>query len=146
MSKIVVKIKADPAMGITLNDIANAECTLGGLQHNDINFSTIWNSFNFGEKVYINDWSLKDNTLQQVIDNATEQAVVYTAIVAPQTTSGSDLTLTINGKTYQSNGSLFGVLKRNRVYTYTVTIKPSELSLIATQKDWDDGGEHFAEL
>lgn len=146
MSKIVIKIKADPAMGITLDDITKAECTLGGLQHDDINFSTTRNSFNFDNRTPINDWSLKDNTIQQVIDNATEQAVVYTAIVAPQTVSGSDLTLTINGKTYQSNGSLFGVLKRNRVYTYTVTIKPSELSLIATQKDWDDGGEHFAEL
>lgn len=125
MSKIVVKIKADPAMGITLDDIANAECTLGGLQHDDINFSTTWNSFNFDNRAPINDWSLKDNTIQQVIDNATEQAVIYTAIVASQTASGSDLTLTINGKTYQSNGSLFGVLKRNRIYTYTVTIKPS---------------------
>lgn len=146
MSKIVVKIKADPATGITLDDIANAECTLGGIVHNGINFSTTWNSFNFDNWTPINDWSLKDNTIQQIIDNETEQAVVYTAIVATQPTSGTYLTLTINGKSYQSNGPLFGYLYRGNVYTYTVTIKPSELSLIATQKDWDDGGEHFAEL
>ena len=118
---------------------------MGGLQHDDINFSTTWNSFNFDNRAPINDWSLKDNTIQQVIDNATEQAVVYTAIVASQTASGSDLTLTINGKTYQSNGSLFGYLYRGNVYTYTVTIKPSELSVTATIKDWNDGGEYFAE-
>lgn len=145
MSKIVVKIKADPATGITLDDIANAECTLGGIVHNGINFSTTWNSFNFDNWTPINDWSLKDNTIQQIIDNETEQAVVYTAIVAAQTASGSDLTLTINGKTYQSNGPLFGYLYRGNVYTYTVTIKPSELSVTATIKDWNDGGEYFAE-
>lgn len=146
MSKIVVKIKADPATGITLNDIVNAECTLGGIVHNGINFSTTWNSFNFEKGAVITDWSLKDNTIQQVIDNETEQAVVYTAIVTPQATSHSDLTLTINGKSYLSNGPLFDVLHRGCVYTYTVTIKPSELSFTATIKDWNDGGEYSTEL
>ncbi len=145
MSKIVVKIKADPATGITLNDIANAECTLGGIQHDDINFSTIWNSFNFGKNTSIDDWSLRDNTIQQIIDNETEHAVIYTAIVAPQTASGAYLTLTINGKSYKSNDSLFSRLKRNSVHTYTITIRPSELSFTATIKDWADGGEYFAE-
>lgn len=146
MSKIVVKIKADPAMGITLDDIANAECTLGGITHNGINFSTIWSSFNFDNKVPITDWSLKDNTIQQIIDNKTEQAVVYTAIVAPQTVSGAYLTLTINGKSYLSNDLLFSILKRGSIHTYTVTIKPSELSFTATIKDWNDGGEYSTEL
>ncbi len=146
MSKIVVKIKADPAMGITLDDIANAECTLGGIRHDDINFSTIWSSFNFGYNTSITDWSLKDNTIQQVIDNETEQAVVYTAIVAPQSTSQAYLTLTINGKSYQSNDLLFSTLYRGNVHTYTVTIKPSELSFTATIKDWNDGGEYSTEL
>lgn len=146
MSKIVVKIKADPATGITLDDIANAECTLGGIVHNGINFSTTWNSFNFDNWTPINDWSLKDNTIQQIIDNETEQAVVYTAIVASQLTSHSYLTLTINGKSYQSNDPLFGYLHRGSVHTYTVTIKPSELSFTATIKDWNDGGEYFTEF
>ena len=148
MSKIVVKIKADPAMGISLDDIANAECTLGGIIHNSINFSTTWASFNFDNRVPITDWSLKDNTIQQVIDNETEQAVVYTAIVAPQSssTSHSYLTLTINGKSYQSHDTLFGYLYRGSVHTYTVTIKPSELSFTATIKDWNDGGEYFTEF
>ncbi len=145
MSKIVVKIKADPAMGITLDDIANAECTLGGIQHDNINFSTTWNSFNFSYST-ITDWSLKDNTIQQIIDNETEQAVAYTAIVAPQATERAYLTLTINGKSYLSNGPLFGYLQRGRVYTCTITIKPSELSFTATIKDWNDGGEHFVDF
>ncbi len=146
MSKIVVKIKADPSMGITLDDIAKAECTLGGIRHDDINFSTIWSSFNFGYNPSITDWSLKDNTIQQVVDNETEQAVVYTAIVAPQSTSNTYLTLTINGKSYQSNDLLFSTLYRGNVHTYTVTIKPSELSFTATIKDWNDGGEYSTEL
>ncbi len=146
MSKIVVKIKADPATGITLDDIVNAECTLGGIIHNNINFSTIWNSVNFDNKAPIADWSLKDNTIQQIIDNETEQAVVYTAIVAPQTASGAYLTLTINGKSYQSNDTLFSLLRRSSVHTYTVIIKPSELSFTATIKDWNDGGEYSTEL
>lgn len=151
MSKFVVKIKADPATGITLDDIAKAECTLGGLRHDGINFSTTQSTFNFdSETTAINDWSLKDNTIQQVVDNETEQAVVYTAIVCPQKanndTDPTNLTLTINGKTYRSNTPLIKYLYRGEVHTYTVTIRPSELNITATQRDWDDGGEYYAEL
>ncbi len=141
MARLDLVLKVSTTDGFTATQIfENANVVkLGGLKHEGTFDVTTGNTAVTSASATA-DWEI---TICKYADDNTNNTRTYSLILLPQdvTSSALPLTITLDGQNYKNTTNINPNLEAGNVYTYTITVKKTGLTVSGcTITNWNDGG------
>lgn len=150
MTRLIIEVMPGTDNDITIDDLTKEGTSyiLGGLNHSGQFDITTGTAEATGDET-VDDWSLSTNSLKGT--NETNKKVTFISILYPQDLNNKALTFkaTIDNQTYTNSDDIKPDLKAGHTYTYTITVKKTEISVSGCKiSGWtsDGGGTGDAEM
>lgn len=143
MSRLIIVLKTSTRDGFTAEEVKDGAYTLEGLTHSGTFNVTTGEAKATGTPAQAVGWSLTANCLET--DDDTQKTKTFTSILYPQTYTTLTLKAVITGQTYTAvlDEIEDNTLVSGNSYTYTVTVKKTELKVEScTITPWTEGGSY----